>query len=98
MDDMMLGDSAVSHLKHADDMVIISHSPSGLQWHLDKLQSWCYDNFLSINPSKSQIMMFSDLHSMLPHDTIPHDPIAIITGACSHRLITPKFTIHGQQL
>ncbi|KAF5336625.1 hypothetical protein D9758_015930 [Tetrapyrgos nigripes] len=52
-DDLTIDGITFSHLEHADDMVIISQSAIGLQHHLDALQLWCYDNFLSLSPSKS---------------------------------------------
>ncbi|KAJ7290577.1 hypothetical protein C8J57DRAFT_975199, partial [Mycena rebaudengoi] len=44
-----------------DDPVLISRTPEGLQRHLDTLSSWCSDNFLSVNSSKSAAMVFGPI-------------------------------------
>ncbi|KAF5329911.1 hypothetical protein D9758_018252 [Tetrapyrgos nigripes] len=57
-----LNSTRISHLEHADNMVIISCSSLSLQHHLDALKQWCYDNFLTLSPSKSEVMIFGDMH------------------------------------
>lgn len=58
VDDAHLLTRAISHLEHADDMVIISTSPFGLQRHLGALASWCRANRLIVNGDKSKVMVF----------------------------------------
>jgi hypothetical protein len=65
-DDMFLGDVAISHLEHADDMAIISTSATGLQAHLNTFFSWCTYNFMFVNALKSVIMLFGCLPWDLP--------------------------------
>ncbi|KIJ53185.1 hypothetical protein M422DRAFT_242317 [Sphaerobolus stellatus SS14] len=57
---------SISHLEHADDMVIISTSLRGLQHHLDHLKAWCGRNFMTINATKSKYMIFGPLPLSLP--------------------------------
>jgi len=59
--DASLSGCVISHLEHADDIVIISHSPSGFQNHLTSLSAWCRNNFLILNPSKSNVMIFGPI-------------------------------------
>jgi hypothetical protein len=60
----------ISHLEHADTIAIISRTPHGLQRHLHELESWCSDNFLSLDVKKSVMMIFGPLPSPLPRLTL----------------------------
>ena len=53
-----LGQS-LSCLMFADDMILLSKSPSGLQSCLDKLNIYCKQWHLIINISKTKILIFS---------------------------------------
>lgn len=57
-DDVYFGDTAVGHLEHADDLVLISLSYQGLQRKLMHLQQWAATNFMSSNASKSCVLVF----------------------------------------
>ncbi|THU98828.1 hypothetical protein K435DRAFT_660100, partial [Dendrothele bispora CBS 962.96] len=46
------------HAHKSLTLVIVSRSPQGLQRHLSELELWCYNNFLSLSPSKSEVMIF----------------------------------------
>ena len=46
-------------LMYADDIVLISDSPEGLQCHLDALQSFCADKDLIVNLGKNKVMVFN---------------------------------------
>ncbi|KAF5345768.1 hypothetical protein D9758_011866 [Tetrapyrgos nigripes] len=74
-----------------DDMVIISRSTIGLQHHLNALQLWCYDNFLSLSPSKSEVMIFGDVH---PREIWS---IATIVGLVDP-ITQPIFLVNGHVL
>jgi len=65
-DDASLLTRAVSHLEHADDMVIVSKSARGLQRHLDTVANWCRTNYLQVNASKSAVMLFGPLPTQAP--------------------------------
>ncbi|KAF5341574.1 hypothetical protein D9758_014050 [Tetrapyrgos nigripes] len=93
-DDMSIDGTTISHLKHADDMVIISHSAAGLQRHLNQLEEWCFDNFLSLSPSKSEVMIFGDLCNTLAclRQT---DPITYICGLSTSSTSPFIFTVNG---
>ncbi|KAJ7059171.1 hypothetical protein C8F01DRAFT_989662 [Mycena amicta] len=51
----------LSHLEHADDMVLLSRSWQGLQRQLDRLAEWCALNFLRVNGLKSAAMIFGPI-------------------------------------
>ena len=55
----ILHDSRLSHLLYADDLVLLSTSEIGLQSNIDRVNAFCKLWGLSINISKSKIMVFS---------------------------------------
>lgn len=65
-DDLSLFTTIISHLEHADDVLIASSSAAGLQAHLNSLARWCGKNFLVIDVVKSKVMVFGPLPSQLP--------------------------------
>ena len=46
-------------LLYADDIVLISDSPEGMQRHLDALQRFAQDSGLSVNLGKTKVMVFN---------------------------------------
>ncbi|WP_176691521.1 reverse transcriptase domain-containing protein [Enterobacter cloacae complex sp. GF14B] len=46
-------------LLYADDIVLISDSPKGMQQHLDALHSFAKDSGLSVNLGKTKVMVFN---------------------------------------
>nr|GAT46238.1 predicted protein [Mycena chlorophos] len=60
-DDISLMGYALSHLEHADDMVLVSRSWEGLQRQLDQLGTWCRSNLLQVNVLKSGAMIFGPI-------------------------------------
>lgn len=83
--DLALNGVIISHLEHADDMVIISTSAQGLQNHFDTLFRYCSLNFLVINAGKSWVMIFGRL---------PRNPPAFFIGGVFVRY-TAEFTYVG---
>ena len=53
---VIIGNSKIYCLLYADDMVLLSETPSGLQQSLDTVNSFCEKWKLEINHSKSKIM------------------------------------------
>ena len=54
-----LGNRSIKCLLYADDLVIFSHSLSGLQVQLDHLSTYCKNWGLEINLKKSKVMIIS---------------------------------------
>ncbi|KZV93909.1 hypothetical protein EXIGLDRAFT_563151, partial [Exidia glandulosa HHB12029] len=52
-DDITLCGQPVSHLEHADDVLIMSTTPEGLQAHLEGLAAWAALSFVRVNTSKT---------------------------------------------
>ena len=48
-DPIILKDKKVHCLMYADDVILLSHSATGLQSNLDKLQKFCSDWCLKVN-------------------------------------------------
>ena len=59
-DSVQLFSRSLSHLLYADDLVILSESPDGLQSNLNSLEEYCKKWKLSVNPQKSKVMIFSN--------------------------------------
>ena len=55
------GDHTVSSLLYADDIVLIAESEPDLQSMLDIMGTWCKNNLVSINASKTNIVYFRNL-------------------------------------
>ena len=56
----------VSILLYVDDSVLLSRSPAGLQHLLHVLQLFCGDKLLSVNMSKTQVVIFNDFRHAHP--------------------------------
>ncbi|EJD43853.1 hypothetical protein AURDEDRAFT_65998 [Auricularia subglabra TFB-10046 SS5] len=52
-DDIRLAGRAVSHLEHADDVILMSTTVDGLVAHIDGLKRWALRSFVSINVEKT---------------------------------------------
>ena len=55
-----LNQKLFNHLLYADELVLISETPAGLQHCVDALQSFCNDWGLSVNTKKTKIMILSN--------------------------------------
>jgi hypothetical protein len=71
-DDLVLDGIRISHLEHADDIIIISTSATGLQTHLCALHRWCS---LTVNAIKSWCMIFGELPEVMPVFTLAGEPV-----------------------
>ena len=58
-DTLKLQGSPISHFLYADDLVLLSTSKDGLQKNLDRLNTFAEDKDLTINTSKSKVMIFN---------------------------------------
>jgi hypothetical protein len=67
-DAVRLFSRSVSHLLYADDLVILSESPNGLQTRLSSLNDYCVKWKLYINPDKSKVMIFCKTRKKPTHD------------------------------
>ncbi len=54
-----LGDQVIPCLMYADDLVILSESAAGLQCAINCVQKYCYDWQLTINTTKTQVLVFT---------------------------------------
>ena len=50
-------------LVYADDLILMSTSEAGLQRQLDALASFCAERHLTVNLSKTKIVVFESRHS-----------------------------------
>jgi len=56
---MVLGNRSLNCLMYADDLLVISPSPEGLQQSLDVIHKHAQDWKLEVNTKKSNIIIFS---------------------------------------
>jgi hypothetical protein len=54
----MLGQLAVRLLLYANDLTLMSHTPTGLQKQLDVLQAFCCECHLTVNVKKTKVVVF----------------------------------------
>jgi len=59
-DPVLLNNIHFNHLLYADDLVLISETPSGLQHCVDALQSFCSEWSLTVNTNKTKTMIISN--------------------------------------
>ena len=88
-----LGNDNLNCLMFADDLVLLSETPEGLQSALDKLQDYCDKWFLQINTKKTKIIIFNKAGRLVTKNTftindeeieiVNRHPYLGITIACS---------------
>lgn len=67
---IQVGGALVGCLEQADDILLLSTTPEGLQMRLNAVAKWCSINFLEVNEMKSVVMAFGSPVSSLPPFTI----------------------------
>ena len=71
-----LNDLEFNTLSWADDLLIVSTSPEGLQNCLNKLQSYCYKWALEVNVSKTKFMVMSKGNTkLIPMVYLDNEPL-----------------------
>ena len=53
-----IGNEKVCILLYADDIVILANNENALQTLLNALATWCDDNCMTVNPTKSNVVQF----------------------------------------
>jgi hypothetical protein len=56
---VVLGNRLINCLLYADDVVLLSETAGGLQTCINRLQAHCEQNGLTVNTSKSKVMIFN---------------------------------------
>ena len=64
-DDIVI--NRVDCLMHADDIVIFSETQEGLQERMDLLHTYCSNWYLSVNLSKTNVIIFNKAGKCLKH-------------------------------
>jgi hypothetical protein len=59
IDLILLNNKPLNCLLYADDLVLFSTSAKGLQTRLDKLQKYCKDWCLKVNPNTTKVLVFN---------------------------------------
>jgi hypothetical protein len=66
-DPIQLNDKPIHCLMYADDIILLSSTAEGLQAKLDILDSYCNDWCLTVNPTKTKILVFNKAGRHLRH-------------------------------
>ena len=64
-----LSDKVLNHLLYADDLILVSRSPEGLQNCLNLLDEYCQSWDLNVNIAKSKTMIFHSTGRMIQNHT-----------------------------
>lgn len=75
---VQIGNVKVGCLEQADDILLLSTTPEGLQLRLNAVAKWCSVNFLEVNETKSVVMAFGRAVTSLPPFTIGGVPIRVV--------------------
>ncbi|EJD35770.1 hypothetical protein AURDEDRAFT_27592, partial [Auricularia subglabra TFB-10046 SS5] len=78
-DDLALFGTLISHLEHADDLLLISSSAEGLQRAMNLFLHWCRSNFLIINALKSKVCIHGPHAGRLPRFAFGDKEVEIFT-------------------
>ena len=70
----------ISHLFYADDLVLLSYTPIGLQCMLDELRKYSNQKGLVVNASKSKVMVFNVQYSSVQNVEFRYagQPLAVV--------------------
>jgi hypothetical protein len=66
-DAVLLNNKPVNCLMYADDIVLLSTSPQGLQNKLDILKQYCNDWCLTVNTNKTKVLIFNKAGKHIKH-------------------------------
>ena len=66
-DPACLDETSINSLSFADDLDILSESQSGLQSALNKLENYCHKWQLTVNKTKTKVMIFHTGNTFQSH-------------------------------
>lgn len=66
------------NMEQADDIILISTTPEGLQRKMDALGRWCRKNFMILNAVKSYIMIIGRAPKTLPMFTFGQEEVEVV--------------------
>ena len=97
-----LGNTSINRLLYADDLVLFANSAKNLQLLLNKLSEYAVKNKLSVNTTKSKIMIFGKHHRCHSDDyTIQN---TVLDRVNSYKflgvtfVLSAKWTLHDQEV
>jgi hypothetical protein len=77
-DDIALDGIAISHPEQADDIVLFSMTPTGLQRKINLFFAWCKVNFMVVSVSKTKWMIFGTVPHLIPTIHVGDTVISIV--------------------
>ena len=91
-----MGNQKFNHLLYADDLVLISESPQGLQHCIDALCNYCDDWGLNVNTNKTKVMVLSNKRKQIAenyHFYFGHMKLEIVD---EYKYLGVTFTKNGK--
>ncbi|EJD39235.1 hypothetical protein AURDEDRAFT_38460, partial [Auricularia subglabra TFB-10046 SS5] len=79
-DDLELNGVVISHLEHADDLLLVSLSPEGLQSKMNAFLHWCRVNFMIINAMKSSVCIHGPRGHTVPSFRFGADSVDVTSS------------------
>ena len=81
-----LSNKPISHLLWADDLIMLSLSPSSSHYQLEKLEKFCHEWGIEVNEIKTQVMVFRQNKSTLNNTNLKFNlngkPLKIVDTYC----------------
>jgi hypothetical protein len=77
-DDVILGDTPISHIEQADDVALFSTTAEGIQCRLNSFMSWCSQNSMVISVDKTKWMLFGPFPRVTPTIYVNGRAIALV--------------------
>ena len=69
-DPVVLNNRSLHCLLYADDVILLSKSPEGLQSKIDMLHQYCQNWCLTVNTNKTKVLIFNKAGKYISHDFI----------------------------
>ena len=91
----ILNSERITHLLWADDLVLLSLTPIGLQQMLDVLHSYCADWGLCVNMAKTAVMVFNRSGRLLNESRTFHYGETPIAPTREYTYLGVIFTLTG---
>lgn len=87
-DPILLNSRQVHCLMYADDIVLLSSSASGLQEKITSLEEFCQDWCLTVNLTKTKVLIFNKAGRHLKHNFMYTDKLIECVNKCKYLGIT----------
>ncbi|KAF6742637.1 hypothetical protein DFP72DRAFT_822055 [Ephemerocybe angulata] len=95
VDDINLSGIPMSNMEQADDIILMSTTPEGLQRKMHALWRWCGVNAMVVNAIKSMVMIFGPHPRLQPSFAFGTEHVAIVDETT---YVGFRITSHGRSI